>query len=603
MEQNHRPAFGIFTKISLAFLIVGLVPLLIISKVFLGQFTDNIRQIVLNDAGVVLKSASSYVDSMLNEWEIRTTELYSRGVEPGIYLGDILLDKELDEPSRNMYIRRFLTGFSSVNGLRSVRFLDSEGHLYHASETVGKVVNSSEMESWRSLEISELAPSHQMLIAPLHQDDYFTNINDTVITIRRDLFDVSSIQTVEHYLGTLYLDISSDAIGQQLAGADFGSRSGFCITDQLGSEIYKSPGQTSIPADMRGRIADPDSPSLLEDQSFYYLIQPNQTGGWISTIRIHKGDILDNIRTTEHYIMTMLSVSSVVLLFLYMGFSRRISVPIRRLKEGMMKIQEGNLDTRVVIDSRDEVGILAEGLNQMAQQLGTYIEQVYGAQIRQRNAELNALKSQIKPHYLYNTLDVIRMTAIENQDRQTASMIESLARQLRYLIDQGPDTVPLDMELNNCSDYFGLMKVRYEDRIHLSIAVPEDLKQAPVLKLILQPVVENAIRHGLKPRGGSGTIWVSASSIGSFLELTVMDDGVGMAADVLDHLNRRLALGDALEEDSHPGGIGLVNAAERIRNRYGEAFGIHAESTPDMGTMVIIRLPYEVNPKEVIWTP
>ena len=266
----------------------------------------------------------------------------------------------------------------------------------------------------------------------------------------------------------------------------------------------------------------------IEDENAYYLYQHNLNGNWINVIKVHKDDIINNTKQTTQYIITILLTSSINFnRYLLFYFQNVLQYRSSILKKGMKRIQDGDLTTRVAVRSHDEIGILAEGLNQMAAQLSEYIERVYGAEIKQRDAELNALKSQIKPHYLYNTLDVIRMTAINNDDRQTARMVESLASQLRYLIGNSNDTVTVGDELKSIEDYFEIIKVRYEGRIELKINAPEQLLELRVLKLILQPAVENAIKHGFKMKMNQGMIWVTVLLKAKDLVFTIMDNGIG----------------------------------------------------------------------------
>lgn len=594
MKRINRPAFGILGKVAAAFILVGLLPLLCISTFFLEKFTDNVNDIVLNDAGVILKSASGYVDTMLKEWEEGTVGIYTKNLEPGLYLGDVLADDTISEQQKNRYIRKFLAGYESMNGLKSIRFLDRSGTVYYTSEAVGKVANTDEMNRWAKQEQENQAISHQMTLEAVHKDLYFSNINDKVITIKRNLFDVTSVVTVDNYLGTIYLDISEDVIGQQLSRLNLGSRSGFYIIDKNGEEIYKSENQ--VPIQKMGKQilleAGNGQGHLIEDEDSYYMIQKNRSGGWVSILRVHKGDILENVEQTRQYILITLLLSSVFLLFLYFLMSKRISIPIRNLKNGMEKIQKGNLAVRVPVTSRDEVGVLAEGLNQMASQLEEYIDRVYVAEIKQREAELNALKSQIRPHYLYNTLDVIRMTAVKNDDSQAAEMIESLARQLRYLIGEKNDSVSLERELDNIRDYFKLIRIKFENRLEIKISVSDKLKTVRVPKLVLQPVVENSVKHGLRQKEGNGNVWITANLQKEILVLTVMDDGCGMEPDTLARLQEKLVAGADKRETLENGGIGLLNVQERIWKKYGEPYGLEIQSTLGMGTIVMIKVPY-----------
>lgn len=222
--------------------------------------------------------------------------------------------------------------------------------------------------------------------------------------------------------------------------------------------------------------------------------------------------------------------------------------------------------------------------------MGIYINRVYGAEIKQRDAELKALKSQINPHYLYNTLDVIRMTALESQDKKTADMIESLARQLRYITHVEQDEVTLKEELDNISDYFMLIRIRYEERMTLHMSVPDELLQVQILKLILQPLVENAVKHGLRPKNGDGKVWITADVKDDILEITIMDNGIGISEERLSEIQDLLS---GKRKKRADGEVGLVNIAERIKNKYGMTYGIKIESTENKGTIIIVTLPFQ----------
>lgn len=597
MEKRKGLNWGIFVKLSVSFILIGLLPLLIISMVFFKTFGVNVRNIVLNDAEVMLQSASNYVDTMLEEWEDSTEQLYTRSVEPGIYLSDILSNSEIPKQQKNQYIRQFLSKWESVNGLKSVRFLDTEGNLTYFSQSVGKVVNQKHMEEWRVKETETRRVKQDMKVEEVHKDIYFSNRNDMVITVQRNLFNVTSLKTIDEVLGTVYLDIGEEAISQQLKKVEIGNRSGFYIIDTSGNQIYKEKGQKSLTENVREKMLD-NTEKVQEEGDYYYLCNKNVNGEWISIVRIHKGDMQKNINKTRQYIIMLLGASSVVLMTLYFIFSRKISAPISSLKSGMEQIQKGNLDTRVQINSKDEVGALADGLNQMASELSKYINRVYGAEIKQKEAELKALKSQIKPHYLYNTLDIIRMTAVANEDLQTAKMIENLARQLRYLMGEEREMVPLVKELDNVRDYFSLLAIRSENHMDLTISISEELSKEPVLKLILQPIVENSIKHGLKPKNGDGNVWISAVKTENMLEISIMDNGIGMDEKLLNQMKEQLKLKEQKAEVDSRRGVGIRNVQERIQNRYGMEYGLEIESTQEVGTIIVIRIPVQEKDKK-----
>ncbi|WP_394526095.1 cache domain-containing sensor histidine kinase [Lacrimispora sinapis] len=588
---------GIFTKLAVIFAVIGLLPYLLISRFFFSTLVNNVEEVMLSNGQTTLDYLVSYVDGAVGEWESQITKLYIQPVNEDRYLWEVLKNPDVSGDYRDIYIRRALSKIDMETYITSIRFLDNSGNVYYISGEVGKIADPQGMKRWREEELERVKTepvSHNAVISPVHMDRYFTNINTGVITIRRDFFDISSLRSVEERLGTLYLDINEKMFEDMIGSVTLGKQSGFYIVNQKGETIYSN--QERERDDLMPLLlerASTERQGVMETDDSYYLYRKNQVGDWISVVKIHRNDVLANVAKNERYILIVLTVSSVFLMAIYILFSSRISIPIRRLKDGMVKIQQGNLDTRVEVTSQDEIGILAEGFNQMASQLKDYIEKVYGAEISQREAELKAIKSQIKPHYLYNTLDVIRMTAVTNDDFQTADMIESLARQLRYLIGESGDKVSLMEELANVKDYFMLMKIRYEDRIRMTVSVPASLYDASVLKLCLQPIVENAVSHGLKMKKEEGTINVSAKVLEGTLEITVMDNGVGIESAELERIQSQLSQPDGIGRKTEDLGVGLLSVHQRIRKNYGMQYGIQILSTSGTGTIVIVTMPYE----------
>lgn len=299
--------------------------------------------------------------------------------------------------------------------------------------------------------------------------------------------------------------------------------------------------------------------------------------------------------------LLVISIGVGIMIIMYYFYGKRTSQPIRNLKEAMEHIQKGDLNTRVSVTSNDEIGYLANGLNQMTQKLQGHIQKVYIAEIRQREAEIEALKSQIQPHYLYNTLDVIRMTAITKDDEETAEMIDGLSGQLKYLIGGARDMVTLQKELESLRNYFKIIKIRYENRFILEVDISNELKGFLVPQLILQPIVENAVKHGLKPREeGGGVVAVQGRKCDDFLEITIMDNGVGMSEE------RRFQVQELLEcteTVKHPksksASIGIKNVYDRIKLIFGDEYGMEINSFENIGTIVKYKLPIiENNEKE-----
>ncbi|KAI7247645.1 hypothetical protein KC345_g11942, partial [Hortaea werneckii] len=220
---------------------------------------------------------------------------------------------------------------------------------------------------------------------------------------------------------------------------------------------------------------------------------------------------------------------------------------------------------------------------------------------QKREAELRSLQAHIKPHFLYNTLDTIHWMARSKGAEDIAEVVQSLSKLFRLGLSKGSDIIPLSDELEHIVSYLKIQHVRYSSKLTYSIEVEPQLQELYVLKLVLQPMVENAIYHGIKERRGPGHLSIEVVERENELYLTVRDDGAGIAPERLSMLKQRLeAVGKQEREhadteaplpDSTGSGYGILNVQARIRLTYGEPYGIMIESEPGAGTVVTIRHP------------
>jgi two-component system sensor histidine kinase YesM len=304
-------------------------------------------------------------------------------------------------------------------------------------------------------------------------------------------------------------------------------------------------------------------------------------------VRISKSDLYEKLTSTRTAVLIAIGICSAVLIGMGVWFSRRLSKPIRSVIKQMVRVESGNLDMAPLPGGLDEIGRLSHGFNRMVDRLKTFIEEAYVAQIKQKQTELNALKSQIRPHYLYNTLEVIRMNAVASDADEVGDMILSLSKQLKYVIDYGEEGVAIRRELEHLHHYFSIIKVRFENRIELQCEIAEEVDlDGEILKLSLQPLVENAVQHGILPKGGKGTVRVTIDQAENRLVVTVYDDGVGIGPAELEELTAKL---NAHESTSRS--IGMKNVHERIKALYGLEYGLSIRSRQSLGTSVRMVLP------------
>ncbi|MDF2959498.1 MAG: putative sensor with domain [Paenibacillus sp.] len=312
--------------------------------------------------------------------------------------------------------------------------------------------------------------------------------------------------------------------------------------------------------------------------------------GWTIAGEVYKQEIFQTVERIINSVIIVICISIASLIAVAIWFSNRFSNPIRGITRQMAKVESGNLDIRVETMTHDELGLLARGFNKMVIRLQSFIDEVYVAQIKQKQAELNALKSQIRPHYLYNTLEVIRMSAVSNDDNEVADMIHSLSNQLKYVLNYGEEAVTLREEKANAEDYFRLMVMRYgEHKLEIETRIADEYLGCYIPKLSLQPLVENAVYHGIMPKSGKGKVRISVETVSELvIAVIVDDDGIGISQEKLDHIGQKLN-GPHVSEQG--GSIGLKNVHDRITALYGQQYGLEVSSRPHIGTSVRMTIP------------
>lgn len=257
--------------------------------------------------------------------------------------------------------------------------------------------------------------------------------------------------------------------------------------------------------------------------------------------------------------------------------------PLLQLRQEMMKLKTGNFNIALNTDSKDEIGEISSGFLRMAQQLKETIHDVYVTKIKQREAEIKALESQINPHFLYNTLDSIHWLAIRHKNYDVSEQIEALAQIFRHVLNKGEPFVTIGQEVDFLENYMFIQKRKYGERIKLHIDAPPDLMKYKMPKLVLQPLVENALLHGLEQAVEGGMIEVRVSQVEEGIRFTVKDNGLGT-----DETKIRQMMHNS-EEAKHV--FALKNINDRIRTSYGHPYGLSFASKVGVGTKVEVLIP------------
>lgn len=583
---------SIFFRLTAAFIGFGLLPILAATLILYAAFSGNMEEVVLRDFSNLVKYAGENISRTLEEYSSLTGDIYYQDVDDGVMLAEYLKNSEVGERERSLTLNMVMQNILDQDSkIRTAFFVDRQGRINYATKNTQKVLDEGQwteaMEDLRDL-------SNGIRIAVSHTDSYFPGSESQVMTFACEFNDITSYSTARDSLGTLYLDLDFSVISQMAEDVSLNEEGIFRIMDGERVCIYSSDSREigeepeNVPD---AGFTGGESLKYIRERGNYFVYFKIPGTAWTAEVQVSEAAVMKNIQAVQIYVGIFLLVSVCALVLVYRYYLKRLRHPMGRLIRGMNEIQSGNLKARVETGRMDEIGSLAAGLNRMAGELDEYIQRVYVSELRQRETELDMLKTQIQPHYLYNTLEVIRMHAVTNDDPETAEMVESLSRQLRYLIGKTGDLVTLHQEVGNITEYFRLLKIRYEGRFSLETDIPEEAEDLYIMKLSLQPVVENAVKHGLIPKSGEGIVQISASVQENFLEVTVMDDGVGMDENTLRNLQQSL---DSDEDPRYSDGrthIGIRNTAERLRKSYGEEYGIRITGVRGFGTVVSLRYP------------
>jgi two-component system sensor histidine kinase YesM len=392
--------------------------------------------------------------------------------------------------------------------------------------------------------------------------------------------------------GVLLVDLNFRVIESMLDQLDLGKQ-GYVFLVDAGGDLVYHPHQQLIHSRLKtedfaaimraadgGHVTD-----RLRDGKWYVV--SSTTFGWKAVGVIHSGELVANERQLQLTAAAWCLLLVIAAILLSVAMARRLTSPIKQLQTHMKEVEKGNFDIRVRIESQNEIGRLARAFNLMIAKIKELMEQVVAEQEQKRTSELKALQSQITPHFLYNTLDSIIWMAEVGKNAEVVRMTTALSRLLRFTTGKGGELVPLSEELAHAESYLTIQQIRYRNRFSWELDVAPDAMDCKVQRVILQPLLENAIYHGIREKPDPGMIRVSGRREGGVLVLEVEDDGVGMDRPVkLDGWPEGAADG------ALPSGVGLANVHRRIRLAFGAGYGIRLlESEPDEGTRVVLHLP------------
>ena len=406
--------------------------------------------------------------------------------------------------------------------------------------------------------------------------------------------------------GVLLVDLNFRIIDRICGSLRLGRRGYVFIVDRNGDIVYHPQQQLlygglkseSIRRIMEAIAAEETYfPGDGENRDKFYSMETMYSTGWKVVGVNYRGELVENRSSIQRNYALWGLLFLLASMLISILLSSRLSKPIRELRRSMRAVEQGNFDVAAAVRPSNEIGELGRGFNLMVGEIKKLLKRITLEQEQKRKSELNALQMQINPHFLYNTLDSVIWMAERGKQAEVIAMSSALARLFRLSISKGKEIIDVASEIEHVKNYLTIQKIRYQDRLDYRIQVDGEILEFKIVKIILQPLVENAIYHGIKNSAGAGTVVISGFRTERGMDLVVRDDGAGMDVETLERVRRRLVGKDAPEaaadgDDARPGGgLGIRNVDERIKLYFGPDYGLEFESREHEGAAVFVHLP------------
>lgn len=430
----------------------------------------------------------------------------------------------------------------------------------------------------------------QLFSKPIGRNIYniFQYSADDVVSISKAVVD----KNTNNFLGVILIDMKLDLIKNIINDVKSGKTGFIYIIDHEGNIVY-APVNTVVYR-IKNEWFKSDSSNILikniNGESYKIINRISNYTKWNLVGVFPLDESLKTMAYIRYYsfFIAVLTLGFGVVFSIFL--SRTIVKPISKLRKLMKQTENGNFDVYFNSKYDDEIGQLGNTFNNMVKKIKNLIQIVQIEEKSKRKAEIGVLQAQIKPHFLYNTLDTIQWMAQEHDADDISEMVYNLTNLLRIGLSKGREVIKVEKEIEHVKSYLVIQKVRYEDKLNYKIDVEKSIMDCNVIKLILQPLVENAIYHGIKEKRGPGKIKVTGCAEEGMIHFMVIDNGIGMKPETLNQINSLLKE-NYLTNASEKIGYGIFNVNERIKMNYGDEYGLSYTSVYGEGTQANIWIP------------
>ena len=574
--------------LSLSFTLVAVAVMIGVAAGFSQRFVKSTERLAIINNKNVLDQMNLNLDTYLhNMMSISNTMYYS-----------IIKNTDFGKDSmEHVSDQMKLLYDANASSLVSVAIFSDDGDLIAAQPLSRTKPNADPVsEDWFTKANEQIENVH--FSAP-HVENLFVNSDNIyhwVVSLSRAV-ELTSNGTST--LGVLLVDMNYNSIEQILKKANVGNSSEYVYLIDGKGEIIYHPRQKLIYTDLyqennieAAGYEDGSTEEIFQGEKRLVTVKTVSYTGWkiVSVVPMSSFDM--GMTGTKYFVIMLVTVSMLAVILLNQLVSASIAMPLKKLNNSVKEWETGNMNPSIYIGGSMEVEHLGCTLRSTVEQIRQLMQDIVVEQEEKRKSELDALQSQINPHFLYNTLDSIVWMIEGERYEDAVFMITQLASLFRISLSRGKTVISVEDELKHARNYMNIQKVRYKNIFEVRFDIDPEILQCCTVKLVVQPLLENAIYYGVECMDGDGEIDVNGYRREDDIYIEVRDNGLGIPEDEVEQL-----LKENNRVHKRGSGVGLLNVHNRIRLRFGEEYGLEIESEPDEGTTVRIHLPY------IVYTP
>ena len=535
-----------------------------------------------------------------SEYSLKTVQQISNGVSKTFneleQLSNVIItDKTLQEDfkyPKEGYETEKIKKFSAISYKLTMLFDHKKDYVsYLLYGFNGEIFSSGFTVTPYTFDFENYIP---LFDAPVYQGPHtrsYTKDNKLVFSI---LLPVKSFSTFEQ-LGYMIVDLDYSYFNTLINDVDFSDTIDIMIVDHnqilfsSNSDLISQPLDNNLYSNIYKQSYGSNN-SEVNNEEIFYSFYPIDNTDW-KVVALHSLSSYNNTTTTITRFMTSITFLTLLCSCLLMILiSLSISKPLNKLTKLMSNVQNGDYSVRFQPRYNDEIGKLCNSFNYMLEQTNTLINDVYKLELAEKDATIYALQSQINPHFLYNTLQMVSDFAEIGDTEEVSTICSYLSSIFRYCLNGKSQCTLLDNEINHVQNYIYIQSIQLNHRFKFVLDIPDENYNIPVPRLILQPLVENAITHGIYSKLNDAQITLSCRQVENILEIKIQDNGIGMTKEKLENIKNLLSTSMHTHQFDDIC-IGLINVHRRLTLTYGEAFGLKINSELNIGTVVSLYLP------------